>query len=203
MRKIASYVADNSEVALQLPEWGLIEAYKTIIKRFEKAPIKVELKVPIKDIDETVLLDLDDFRLAYRNPYAKCRLDSINSWPKYINEIFNGDMRALGLRSSERGGSSNSLALAALVDKSLGISDDREKELLNDPANRWLGPINGYLTEFENFEPNLDVGDPFRKQQATNVPVIMIQGDMDLSTPIENAYYLQSYFSHNHLVTVK
>ncbi len=203
MTKIADYAAADPSIAPYLPEGGLINAYQTIIEKLEKGPVDVKLNVPAEDLNETILIGLDDFRMGYRNPYARGRLESINSWPKYITEIYQGDMRTLALRSIGRGGNSNSLALSALVDKSLGGNEEWVNQVNQDPASRWLGPINGYLDEFMKIEPNMDVGDEFRQQQKNKIPLIMIQGDMDLNTPIENAYYLQPFFSQNHLITVK
>lgn len=51
--------------------------------------------------------------------------------------------------------------------------------------------------------PAPKVSNEFRQHVETNIPVVIIQGDMDMSTPYENATFLMKYLKRGHLLTVK
>ncbi|MEL6823110.1 MAG: alpha/beta hydrolase, partial [Calditrichota bacterium] len=85
---------------------------------------------------------------------------------------------------------------------SLGISDKRERVLNSEEAIKWLGDPNGYYKATREITPTPEVNDAFRFEEPIDIPVLMIQGDLDFSTPYENALHLQKFLKNGHLITV-
>jgi len=55
------------------------------------------------------------------------------------------------------------------------------------------------------FEPVIavdEVDNAFRQDVEIDVPVLMIQGDLDMNTPIENAEHAVAFMSNGHLLRV-
>ena len=90
-----------------------------------------------------------------------------------------------------------------LVNNSIGISKEREKQLNKSASIRWLGNINSHYTSTRDICPAPKVSPSFREHVKHDIPIILIQGDMDLSTPYENAVFLMDYLENGHLITVK
>ncbi len=201
--RIEAYAEGDNSIANKLPEVGLTEAFKEIVRRLESAPVTVHLDIPQEEIDEQVIVGVDDFRFSRMDPFANSYRGEIGSWPKYITELYNGDYRTLALRSRGRGGRSHALMIDALFNNSLGISPERERELNNREARKWLGDLASHYTATRDICPATKVDPMFRKHVSHNIPMILIQGDMDLSTPYENATFLMQYLENGHLLTVK
>lgn len=202
LERIETLSMADPEIAKDLPKIGLLEAFKTVIQRLKDEPQIVRVTVPGEDLDEQVIIGVDDFRFSLNNPFARGRIQKIESWPKYITELYNGDYRALAYQARYRRYTSVDLIMAPLVDNSLGISAGRKARLDASKANNWLGDINLYHKKIKEVASTKDVGDDFRQQKKHDIPMILIQGDMDRSTPYENATELMEYLGNGHLLTI-
>jgi len=203
LEKIEQHAQADTSILKNLPDVGLIEAYKTIVRRLEISPVSVPINVPGEEINDTIIIGVDDFRFDRMNPFARGRLERIESWPKYISELYKGDYRALALvLAYYRGGRSSRRMIDPLVNNSLGISTEREAVIANRSVIKWLGDINVTYTATKSVCPTKLVDDDFRTHQIHRIPTIIIHGDMDISTPYENATYLMNYLKQGHLVTV-
>jgi pimeloyl-ACP methyl ester carboxylesterase len=202
LEKINQYAQANPQIANQLPSIGLIEAFKIIIERLEKSPqtaiIKDEDGKEIK-----IVIGADDLRMMYTNPASRSYLDEIESWPKYISEMYHGDFSFLAKHVQGRIYNSSSLMINPLVNNSIGISKQREEQLNKSASKRWLGNINSHYTSTRDICPAPKVAPSFREHVKHDIPILLIQGDMDLSTPYENALFLMDYLKNGHLITVK
>lgn len=203
LEQIETYARADTALAADLPDVSLTEAYKTVIQRLEEEPVKVHIVVEDEEFDEVLPLGPDDLRRAYLNPFAWGRVEAIESWPKYITELYQGDYRTLALRSRGRDSRSSSLVMSSLVDNSLGISAEREALLDQRPAQKWLGDINLRFKATRSVSPAPEVSDDFRQMPELDIPIILIQGDMDRSTPYANALELLESFPNGHLITVE
>ncbi|MEO1449724.1 MAG: alpha/beta fold hydrolase [Bacteroidota bacterium] len=203
LEQIDAYARKDSTLAADLPEVSLTEAYKTIIQRLEAEPVKVHIVVEDEACDHILPLGPDDLRKAYMNPFAWGRVEAIESWPKYITELYDGDYRTLALRSRGRDSRSGGLIMASLVDNSLGISAKREAKLNQREAQKWLGDINLRFKATRSVSPAAEVSDDFRRMPELDIPILLIHGDMDRSTPYTNALELMESFPNGHLITVE
>ncbi len=88
-----------------------------------------------------------------------------------------------------------------LLDCASGVSRGRLAELQSDPARALVWP------EFEWYEEicapwEVDIGDDFRLNFATDVPTVIVHGTWDISTPFDNALEVLPRFRNGKLVSV-
>lgn len=128
----------------------------------------------------------------------------LDDTPKFLDEIYRGDYAYLGAeiiddKPEPVGGS----LLLSLCDNSVGISREREERLTKEPAQKWLGDLNWREQATRKVTPTPVIDDAFRKQTLCGIPVLLIHGDLDLATPIENAEELLEEMSNAHLIRVE
>jgi pimeloyl-ACP methyl ester carboxylesterase len=203
LEKINAYAMADVKIAKDLPKIGLIEAFKTVITRLEEQPQTVVLKGTNDGEDETIVVGADDLRFSYLNPEAGSFADDAQSWPKYITEMYNGDFRFLALISVGRVYNSSAIMTNPLFNNSLGVSASRELEINSRPANKWLGDVNNHYTWTRDICPSPKVSDDFRIPKKHNIPIVLIQGDMDTNTPYGNSQFLIKHLEKGHLITIK
>ncbi|MEM9051060.1 MAG: alpha/beta hydrolase [Bacteroidota bacterium] len=201
LEMIEAYAKNDSIVKNDLPAEGLLEAFKTIITRLEKEPGYAT----VIDEDDTmnVAVGADDLRMHLLSPYARSYYEDVETWPTYIMEMYNGDYSALAEASIGRMYNSRSRMINPLINNSLGISKAREEMLNSRESVRWLGNINSHYTTTRDICPTPKVPEDFLQHKSHDIPVLLIQGDMDMSTPYENATFLMEYLDNGHLLTVK
>jgi pimeloyl-ACP methyl ester carboxylesterase len=90
-----------------------------------------------------------------------------------------------------------------LIDTSLGVTPRREYLLRTDAGTEFLGQWNfdWYLATADIW-PTQDVGDEFRTEIVSRIPVVFAQGDWDTDTPLENALNIAPYFPNGRLMIV-
>jgi len=202
LERIEREANKDSTISASLPPIGLVSAFKKVVERLEESPQRVHLSIPDEGIDDDVVVGADDLRHAFINPWAGTYAEDVESWPKYITEMYNGDYRYLALISMGRTGTSSSLMINTLVNNSLGVSKEREQALDSRPAKRWLGDINAHYTSTRDVCPAPKVASEFRQHVTHDIPILLIQGDMDMSTPYANAPELMNYLDKGHLIRV-
>ncbi|MEL7118691.1 MAG: alpha/beta hydrolase [Bacteroidota bacterium] len=203
LERIDAYAKADPTLKNQIPEKGFVAIFKTIIERLEAKPFAVNVTNDEGE-KETIVVGIDDLRLMYMNPAARSYIEEIESWPAYIMDVYNNeDYRLLAEYVRGRIYNSSSRMINPLFNNSLGISKEREEELNNRPAKRWLGDINSHYTTTRDICPAPKVDPAFRQHVRHNIPMILIQGDLDASTPYENATFLMDYLENGHLITVK
>ena len=163
----------------------------------------MKLDIPGKK-PQTVTIGVHDFQHTLFHPFSRGRLKRLASWPKYITELYNGDYRTLAYSALKRRvGHDSEEIMPIQMDNSLGISAKREKQLNNRPAVRWLGDINAEYKNTRKVTTSPVVNDAFRTHTKTDVPVLMIHGEMDKNTPLSNAHFLMQYLKNGHLIQTK
>lgn len=203
LEKIETLAMADETIKNDLPEVGLLNALKAIVERLEKSPIDVTLDFP-NEPSETVAIGIDDFRYSVLYPFANGRRNALETFPKYITEMYNGDFSALAFAALHgRDGDETDEIMPIQINNSLGISQLREQEINESDAARWLGDINRTFTQTRDATTSKVVDDAFRTQEQTDIPMVLIHGDLDKNTPLGNAHYLMDFLENGHLVTVK
>jgi pimeloyl-ACP methyl ester carboxylesterase len=203
LEKIAADAEADPVLSKQIPEGGLMEAFKTVITRLENNPVSVQLIDEDSGEVEIIVVGADDLRYNLMNEGDRSYTSEIESWPKYILEMYQGDFRLLASNSIGRIYNSSSKMINPLVNNSLGISKQREVLLDSRESKRWLGDVNVHYTATRDVCPAPKVSDEFLQPVKNNIPMILIHGDMDMSTPHGNATELMEYLENGHLISVK
>ena len=89
-----------------------------------------------------------------------------------------------------------------MLDCGSGISAERARAYEKDPAIAIVGDRNWDYWENCKVWPS-DNGPAFRKNFETTIPTVFVQGDWDVSTPMENSLELKPFFKNMHYVLVK
>jgi pimeloyl-ACP methyl ester carboxylesterase len=186
--------AERSEgFAPYLPEdgSGIAGAMREIMRRLEKNPRQVrildETKRPV-----TVTLGPDDFRI---NPGK----------PEAILAIYHGRYRAWAKEvwAARQAHQTDRCLIQPLIDVSLGASKSRRQLLKSDFPLTLSGRPN-FAVEMatENTWPTVDVGEDFRAEIQTDIPVLFVQGTWDVKTPMENLLEVLPFFVNSRTLIV-
>jgi len=145
-----------------------------------------------------------DLQRALRWPLPDAyERENLEAWPRFVWDLWQGDLRhlaqlALGYKQ-DRG---RMTMIELLIDNSLGVSERRDLALMAEEAVVPLGAVNRQYRDTRDLTPTITVDDGFRENPATDVPIILLQGDIDLSTPYENAVALLGSLQNGHLALV-
>ncbi|MDG2013236.1 MAG: alpha/beta hydrolase [Pirellulaceae bacterium] len=166
-----------------LPEGGMQEAAEVVLQRLESQPIKLFLTGESKPVR---ILGPDDF------PFTS---------PRQILELYHGQTD--GWAVARWIGRPARTLIGPLIDSSLGVTPERREKLWHDPAVRFTTRQNfaRYMATAKLW-PSPDVGNAFRTPKKCDIPVVFVNGDWDIKTPIENMYEIAAYFPNSHQVVV-
>jgi len=203
-QRIIRLAEADPDLQPHLPEGGLETAIRGLLDRLEKSPERVTIRHPETGDSVTVVLGRYDLQQALKRfaPDYYTR-EGLETWPRFILELLDGDFRYLAALTVRRRQSDRTPLIFPLIDNSIGITSEREQTLRSDSARRLVGPINSFYYATRDLSPTPDVGDDFRMGLSVNVPVLMIQGDLDRSTPIENARHIHEVLPNSHLLHVE
>ncbi len=184
IKRIASETEKSEYYANRIPQGGLIKMYDEIYNK-----ILIDEKL-------SPLVAQFIFRFNAGNQY------NLSAWPDNLLALKEGDY-SFAKAVEERLRTVNSPnAMSEVMDFSSWISEKRKEKILNDPDSIRVGNINLSYTVKEHLWPIIDLGDSFRRNVSSDKPVLLIHGDWDLNTPIENAREVHSSLSNSNLIEV-
>ena len=203
LERLERLVKDEGKI--ELPEEGLLGAVKKVVERLEKEPQAVRSRHPRRESWHKVTIGVDDFRTrVYRTRAGRSLREQLEYWPKYILDNYSEDYRFIAAQAiDDRPEFVRGKMLLSLMDNSLGISTEREKKFNESPYRQWLGDINWRYVATRDVTPTPTIDDNFRKMSEIDIPILLVQGDLDLSTPLSNATEFLKYLPKGHLIVVK
>ena len=168
-----------------LPPGGLMAAAREVSRRLDRAPVPVKLSDAV-----TVTVGREDFQrdgFLSRGTAGPAHLLSLY-YERYIPW-------AMSLSGGRHSRDAEVLLIGPLIDTSLGVTPKRAHLLRTDAGTEFLGHWNfdSYLATADIW-PTADVGDEFRNEKVSNIPVVFAQGDWDTSTPLENTLNIAPFF---------
>ncbi len=94
-------------------------------------------------------------------------------------------------------------AMGNAMDFSSWISSEKFNEYKRAPSHVFLSDLNQNYFAKSDIWPVRDLGDEFRKNVISDIPVLLINGTWDLNTPIENAIEVHNSLDNSVLIRVE
>jgi pimeloyl-ACP methyl ester carboxylesterase len=199
LARIAADIERSGALAdADLPDTGLLGVLARVLARLERAPVRVE----VGEGDEARAVVVDAELVRRIAAHRAGRNDDPLAWPRFLLAMDRGDFR-LAARAA--------LAWRRIpiqdpvhwsMDCASGADPRRRRRLSTSPAIRLLGDPNFEYARLCDLWPHHDLGAGFRAPVHSPVPVLIVHGDRDLSTPIENAREVAAALGNARLVEV-
>jgi pimeloyl-ACP methyl ester carboxylesterase len=182
-----------------LPAGGLMAAAREVLQRLERVPVKAPVRNEKTGEAITITLGKEDFQRTLNQEKG-------GTDPAFILSLYYGhyDEWARSAFDFRQPRDAEEAIIGPLIDTSLGVTPRRKYLLRNDPAAALLGQwdFDSYLATADIW-PSKDVGDEFRNEIISLIPVVFVEGDWDTSTPIENTLSVAPYFMNGRVVIVE
>ncbi len=171
-----------------------------IKRRLNDSPVEVSLPGRVT----STIIDGNDFAdvVAIKSLGQGELLQRVSYLPKFVHEVANGDYRYLGYQVQNLNRGAKERLIFPMIDNSLGISRERDRDLLEEAKKSFVGKINEKYRLTRTFSPTPNVDDDFRRFEPISVPVLLIHGTFDFSTPYENALELKPFLENGYVVSV-
>ncbi|HVS17037.1 MAG TPA: alpha/beta fold hydrolase [Planctomycetota bacterium] len=199
LERIATEAQASAELAGKLPDEGLVEALRTVIRAVDEDPFPYQVDGVEVPIDGDGLREL---ALGY-TARVNSR-DSVGGWPADVMRLYEGDFEAAAraILRGRRGTGFLPTASFFGLDCGSGITRERLERYRSDPAVEVVGDPTWF---YEAACPawGADLGDDFRTGFQSSIPTLIVHGTWDVSTPLENALELLPLFERAHFVPVE
>lgn len=197
LRRIA-FDADR-DPALQpyLPPGGVMAAAQAVRDRLARQPVTVAVPDGAGRVTD-VTLGLEDFQSDLLGRAAEPA-----QWPAFVLALYHGRYADWARDVMQERQARPVKLIGPLIDTSLGVTPRRLRRLRADPALAWIGSggFEPYLAAAEAW-PTPDLGDEWRAMTPSSIPVVMVHGDWDTSTPVENMLDQLPSFTHGRALVV-
>jgi pimeloyl-ACP methyl ester carboxylesterase len=194
LARIAATADTAAALKGMIPPGGLFNAFKTVVDRVEANPVVVTLTDSAGN-STRVRVDGD----AVRN----ISVATARAWPARVIAMYNGDYtQAARAALADRRQMGIETASYYMLDCGSGITRARDLKLLAEPEAKYVGGRNDEYRAVCGLWPS-DNGDEFRTNFRTTIPTVMVQGNWDTSTPMENSLEMKPFFVNSKYVLVK
>lgn len=199
LARIADDLERSGELdAADLHEAGLLGVLARVLARLERQPERVTVEG--EKGPQTVIVDAELVRRIATHR-AGANNDPL-AWPRFLLAMDRGDF-SLAARAALAW---RHVPIQAPVHWSMdcasGVDPARRRRLSESPAIRLVGDPNFEYARLCDLWPHQDLGAGFRAPLRSDTPVLIVHGDRDLSTPIENAREVAATLDNAHLVKV-
>jgi pimeloyl-ACP methyl ester carboxylesterase len=181
----------------------IVAPLTAIIERLRRAPVPVDVVHPQSGKSISVVVGAFDVQGAISQALGDPR--SLSTVPGAIREMTTGDFRRMGqiaLLRRERAGVQS--AMKMMMDLASGASAARRERIEREARTAVLGnAINFPGMYLREAWGSVDLGDEFRRPVTSDVPALLLVGDLDPRTPTENASDVAATLPRATVVTVE
>lgn len=204
VKRLAAEADAAPALAGLIPPGGMMAAFGKVLERVTAQPVFVTVKDKKTGATQRVRFGPEDVRgmITGYTANASSR-PGMRTWASDILRLYHGDFAAAAeQRVKSREVESFRTASYYMLDCGSGISPARREQMMKDPAQALVGPL-GFNYRVACPVWNIDLGDDFRKNFETSIPTVIVQGDYDVSTALENALELAPFFKNSRLTIVR
>ena len=178
-----------------LPPGGLMAAAAAVRDRLARQPVTVTVPASTRATG-IIVLGLEDFQDSLLERAAQPA-----TWPAFVLALYHGHYEDWAQDVARERQAETVKLIGPLIDTSLGITPQRLRQLRSDPAAAWIGRSGfaPYLAAADAW-PTPDMGDVFRTMTPSPIPVLLVHGDWDTSTPVDNTLAQLPYFPNGHAI---
>ena len=183
LEKLDGLVKADAELSQQVPDFiGLVGE---VLQRLSEQPVSVEVTDP--ETGEQVTVTVGKRDLQSQTSHAIGRID-LRALPARYYAMSQGDFSWLAQAALSDRTHLEANIMPLIVDCASGATAERRDQIENESAGTLLGDaINGIGPEIGDAIDSPDLGDEFRGPLESDVPMLLISGDLDARTPISNA----------------
>lgn len=176
---------------------------RTVFDRLRTAPVTIAVADPAGGAAQQVTIGAFDLQWLTAQALGDPRL--LATLPLAYREMAEGRFEriapaVLAMRTRFRLGS----AMKYMMDLASYGSPARVARIRREADRALLGnAINFPLMELKNAWPDADLGHAFRAPVRSRIPALILAGDLDARTPVENAREIAAGLPRGHLVIVE
>jgi len=182
---------------------GMIGQLRAVTARLAQSPVQTALPDPATGQDTTVVIGAMDVQWVIAQAIGDPR--AITTLPAAVREMSAGNFRRVALLTlvlRRRLGIDS--AMKQMMDLSSGASAARSARIEREAGSALLGDTMNFPGRYLYAAWNArQLGDAFRQPVAVSVPTLMLVGDLDARTPVENAQEIAATLPQAQLVVVE
>ena len=192
LERIDSILKQDGRYKNQYPDF--LGDIKTVLERLDHNPVNIKVS------GKNLVIGKFDIQQATTDLLAAPFLFDV--LPKYYRQMVQGNYSGLAPRLLRNRRTGNFNAMWAAMDAASGISKERKKRIEIESKNTLMqGAINLPWTSFFEGIEVPDLGDDFRENPKSNIPLLCVSGFLDGRTPPSNAVeILKGFPKGNHIV---
>ena len=194
LKRIAQEAEASPYYNNRIPQGRIIAALQSVVERVATESVTVTLTHGHTKIDVVV----NEMAVQAAATYKAGKRSQPEVWPDLILAMYNGDLSMPASAAIEM----REIEAPNAMDFASGISTERRHRIHNDPAHDILGDINFGYTMTDGIWKAASLGDAFRENVVSDIPVLLVHGTWDTSTPIENAREVVASLKNGHLIEV-
>lgn len=181
----------------------IIAPLTAVLNRLRSQPVSVTATHPMTGRTVLITLGVFDIQSAVARALGDPR--SLVTLPAAIREMRDGDFQRIAqvaMVQRERGGVQS--AMKMMMDLSSGASSARLSRIEREAATALLGNAINFPTMYlSRAWGAVDLGNDFRRPVTSDVPALIMVGDLDPRTPLTNAREVAATLSRATVVTLE
>jgi pimeloyl-ACP methyl ester carboxylesterase len=198
LQRVAWEAEQDPKLKPYLPKGGLMGAVRTVEERLRSAPMTVALPgATASGPARRITVGVGDFQGSL--------LRSPATWPAFVLSVYHGHYEELAEEAAQRRANIEGPVrlIEPLIDSSLGAPSQRAYLLTTDPATDLLGfwDFDALMASAKAW-PTPALDDAFRTPVQNKTPMVIIHGDWDIATPVENMLGMLPYFPNARAIVV-
>ncbi|QJU58231.1 alpha/beta hydrolase [Sphingomonas sp. AP4-R1] len=194
IRRIVCEADVDARLKPYLPPGGLVAAIQATRNRLAARPVSAVVKHG--GSPKRVVMGVEDYQYALIAHAADAA-----TFPAFVLSVYQQNYKNWAQEVIDWRAPETRALINPLINIGLDMTSDRKALLENDPALPLVGRWDSasYLATKGEWATK-DAGDEYRRPVLDLTPILFVQGDWDVSTPVENTLAIQTYFPNSRTI---